>query len=325
MQAHARALVALLLAIGLLPLSQTLAQAPQAQPNDASANSEAYQQAVDESLREHQLGNYAEAFAAMRRAHKLSPSARTHRGLAFAAFELRDYPLAIHHMRAALGDWRKPLTPTMRGEMEAVLARALGYVDRVWVTLEPSTATLLLDGRPPPAPDTEGALLLAMGERTLSAQLKGYRPVERSIKVLGGGSHEMQLKLEPVVAPQVAASGATARATAQDTGANAQTLWGIVTLVAAGTFAVGAGIAVGVREVTANKYNDAECTAEMPSDYCRSKEDTVETAETLAIVGGVTAAAVGVTGAVLLLTASDGGAEVRAAIGPGSVALSGRF
>jgi tetratricopeptide (TPR) repeat protein len=72
-------------------------------PAGASAPADAdYDAEIAAALQEYQRGNWTEAIALFKRAHRLQPSARTHRRLGLTHFEARRYALALEHLEAAL-------------------------------------------------------------------------------------------------------------------------------------------------------------------------------------------------------------------------------
>ena len=124
----------------------------------APANDSAYRATVDEAVREFGAGRFEEARALFKRAHGLSPNARTLRGLGMTAFELRAYVQAIRELQAALADKRKPLEGELRIKVEALLDKSRKFVGVVRLELDPKDASVLLDGKP--RVSTERSLLL---------------------------------------------------------------------------------------------------------------------------------------------------------------------
>lgn len=88
-----------------------------------SSELSAYERAVEEALREYQLGHFEEARAGFLEAHRLSPNARTHRALGMAEFELRNYVDAIEELQAALSSRDKPLDEKARAATQELLRR----------------------------------------------------------------------------------------------------------------------------------------------------------------------------------------------------------
>src|SRR5262245_44240118 len=82
------------------------ALSPRAQAQASGGDAAAYRSAVDDAVSEFAAGRFEEARALFKRAHQLSPNARTLRGLGMTAFELRAYVQAIRELRAALADTR---------------------------------------------------------------------------------------------------------------------------------------------------------------------------------------------------------------------------
>src|SRR5437868_2687260 len=73
------------------------------------AESPQYRALLEEAVGEYDARRYEEARALFRRAHDLSPNARTLRGIGMASFELREYVEALRSLEGSLADKRRPL------------------------------------------------------------------------------------------------------------------------------------------------------------------------------------------------------------------------
>jgi hypothetical protein len=286
-----------------------------------------YERVIRHGLEEYRLGNFAEMYAAMRRAHELDPNARTLRGMGVAAFELKDYVAALVHLRAALVDTRKPLTRELQSEVESMLDRARLYVDTVNVRVEPEEAVLTVDGGAP-VRDEDGKVLLALGRHEFVASLAGHESTTHAVQAVGGKAHEIALTLSVAGAPPASEreAGAAAstglgtdRVTAADDPGATQRTWAYVTLGIGGAFAIATGVALGLRQAAAVRYGSDACP-QPRSVTCADEADQVHTMKTLAIAGGAATGVAVITGMVLLLTADTtepGSASACLPGGPG--------
>jgi hypothetical protein len=106
------------LAVMLVSVAHGVAQAA---PDAAPAGYDAlYEQATNELG----TGNWAGAQALFTQAHELYPNATTLRGLGIAALELGQYDRAASLLERALASGVRPLSPALRAQTEAALARA---------------------------------------------------------------------------------------------------------------------------------------------------------------------------------------------------------
>ena len=129
-----------------------------------------YSEAISQALRELEATNYPEAREEFQRAHALFPNARTLRGLGLVEFELRNYGESVRRLEEALASTVKPLDDKLRAETDALLARARRYLGEVHVDVEPSVATVIVDGtRVELGP--ENSMLLEVGEHTVEGVL----------------------------------------------------------------------------------------------------------------------------------------------------------
>lgn len=194
-----------LVCVGLgLCFAAYLAPVPGARAQAVSANSDAYKQLIEQALSEFRHKNWPEARVLFRRAHELSPSARTLRGMGVVSYEMRDYVQAVRDLDAALSDSRQPLNQEQRSEAETLLSRARTFVGVYNVSVDPGDAVLLLD-RNPAEREADGTLLLSFGEHVISASREGYENARAQITVQGGERGEVKLALVPVSEAPVAA------------------------------------------------------------------------------------------------------------------------
>ena len=159
-----------------------------------------YPQVVQRAISEFEAGHWDEARALFRRAHELSPNARTWRGLAITAFELRRYVDAVRELEAALQDARKPLTEAQRQELSALLVRARAFLSTYRLSVRPAEAQVSIDGAPSQAGESE--LLLDPGLHTLVFTAAGYDEQQLELRAEAGKSQELSVELRPP--PQVA-------------------------------------------------------------------------------------------------------------------------
>src|SRR6266700_2339843 len=161
------------------------------------AESPQYRALLEEAVSEYDARRYEEARALFRRAHDISPNARTLRGIGMASFELREYVEALRSLEASLVDKRRPLTPTQRQQVEVLLERTRAFVGRFFIKTTPKEALLRVDGAPV-ALESDGSLLLSFGRHSLTAEAPGSSPENREINVIGGERQELEFQLRPV-------------------------------------------------------------------------------------------------------------------------------
>lgn len=164
----------------------------------ADDESTAYLKAIRDGVAEYEAGHYEEARSMFRRAHGLSPNARTYRGVGMTSFELRDYVSAVRNLAAALADQRKPLTAEQRKETESLLERGRQFVDVYAIRTLPPQARLLVDGGLPEL-EPDGTILLGFGVHTLEATAPAMAPARATVEVRGGERKNLVLSLSPLL------------------------------------------------------------------------------------------------------------------------------
>jgi hypothetical protein len=155
-----------------------------------------YREYVDNALREYRLSNFNEAKALFARAHALSPSARTLRGLGMCAFELRSYVEAIDWFEQALSSPDRPLTPDMRDEILGLLRQARAFITRVRLSVQPTWAKIRVDTQPAER-DAAGFIRVDPGVHELAIEAAHYEPAMRTLRAVGGEELTLDIVLSP--------------------------------------------------------------------------------------------------------------------------------
>jgi hypothetical protein len=302
----------------------------------------AYRTTIEEAVREFGAGRFEEARSLFKRAHELSPNARTMRGLGMTAFELRAYVQAIRELSAALADKRKPLEGEMRGKVEALLDKARKFVGEVRVELDPKDAALLVDGKPAVF-EPDGSLLLDAGTHVFSATAPKHKATNMRILVEGDTEQTVKMPLEstefqqsmiaPIDAEQlakekdapVAAEPPSEHAQA-DEGGSATSTWAIATLIGAGAFGATAAIFWFVGD---GQYKDLEDSCAPGCSGAQVDDSGVKTSDLLSNVFlGLSAASLATSGVLFIVSAGESGdAPPQAAvhISPLGASITGSF
>jgi hypothetical protein len=171
---------------------------------DSATEASEYRELIEQALSEFKHKNWPEARVLFRRAHELSPNARTLRGMGVVSYEMRDYVHAVLELSAALVDARQPLTDAQRKECETLLGRSRTFVGAFALKLEPSSADVTLDGAPL-VRDKDERVLVPFGEHTLRAVAPGFQDSTSKLAVQGGEQGELRIVL---YRPQAVASAA---------------------------------------------------------------------------------------------------------------------
>jgi hypothetical protein len=147
----------------------------------------------------------------------LFPNARTHRGLGFTEFELRNYGDCIEQLEAALASDVKPLTERLRKDTVQVLARARNFVARVVLEAEPRPTRVLVDDVPVEV-NEGGSVLLRVGEHVIELRAAGFAPERRKLSLKGGEEQVLRVVFSR---PADVEQAVTATSAAPDTGVKA--------------------------------------------------------------------------------------------------------
>jgi hypothetical protein len=213
----------------------------------------AYRELIDEAVSEYEAGHFEESRALFSQAHALMPSARTLRGLGMVEFELRNYAASASYAEQALASQARPLDPELRAKTETLLARANRFIGRFTLELDPSSASIAVDGESTDL-DAQRTLVLAAGDHTLDVTAPGRAAAHRTLRVRGGERETLHIALPPLaaVAPSAVTLGSESQGqgraeitadTDTDDGSVFSSPWFWVALSAV---VVGGGVAVGI-------------------------------------------------------------------------------
>lgn len=202
--------------VGMLAVAPSVAWA---EPSD-------YDHFINDALQAFDAGRWAEARSSFRRAHELSPTARTLRTIGMCSFNLGDYADALRSFDAALAETRKPLTVEQRGQLLELSERSSHKLGRFRLQLSPETATVRVDAAQAVLL-TNHELLLEPGKHDVAVSAEGYATEHREVVVEAGDHATLQLLLQPsaavVAAQPLAQAAAQAPARAAPTQTPAQT------------------------------------------------------------------------------------------------------
>ena len=205
--------VAALAVTMFLPTARAADKPTQSRSGADATDQPAYRKTIEDGLAEYDARHFEEARSLFRRAHEISPNARTFRGIGMTSFELRDYVSAVRNLSAALQDQRKPLSSEQRKHTQDLLDRSRMFVDVYTLTVSPPNARVIIDGHAPEF-EPDGTLVFGFGTHTVEASAHGMAVRSLPITVRGGERKALSVTLEralPASArPDVGAPVATA-------------------------------------------------------------------------------------------------------------------
>ena len=168
-------------------------------PQDAALEV-AYRKTIKDGVAEYDARHFEEARSLFRRAHEMSPNARTFRGMGMTSFELRDYVSAVHNLTAALREQRKTLSTEQRKDAQDLLDRSRMFVDVCTLTVTPKDARIAIDAHTPEF-EPDGTLLLGFGAHSLEVSAPGKATRSISFSIRGGEHRELSITLEQASVP----------------------------------------------------------------------------------------------------------------------------
>jgi hypothetical protein len=264
-----------------------------------------------DAVAEYDAARYLEAQALFQRAHVLSPSARTLRGIGMASFEAGQYVTALRALRAALAERERPLTEPQRRHVASLIARTEVFVARLVVEAHPPDAPIRVDGEIP-AREEDGTILLDPGEHLVTVLGPEGQTERLSVPLVGGTTrtltvHAVSLRREAV--PPLAIGGGA--------------------LLAAAALGAVAAAATGVLALDTHAQVQAACDGFVcPGSSIVVRDRALGLALATDVIG-VASAGVAVVGAALLVigVAQQEPPPISVAAGPSgvSIGVSGAF
>ena len=243
-------------------------------------------------------GKDAEALQLFEKAAELDPgSARVQVHLATVHQALGNWLLADDYLTLALEQQNHSYINRHRESLDEARRVIDANIGKLAVEGQPAGAEVWLNGR------LVGTLPLAkpvratVGSYTLDVRLEGHYPSQRPISITGGALVRETVQLERLPDEAVVLSGGSAEQGHESAGGNAtldspaSRRW--LTWALVGASGVAAGTTVGAlifREVHAGRWNDDTRCLEVDrtrADVCGSEREKVDTAEDVALVGGV--------------------------------------
>jgi tetratricopeptide (TPR) repeat protein len=299
-----------------------------ARPAAAATKAEQAEALIHEGVELRAHDQTARALTVFEKAYQLSRSPRTAAQLGLCELELAKYVDAQRHLLEALASPDHPWIAKNKSILMRQLATAAANVGELALTVSPSGADVLLDGKPIDRSLAGAAIPLEKGTVEVEVRAPGYQPARERITIRGGQREQRTYLLLPEtpVGPAVAmpieapppASGAAVDLTATPPPAGQAARNERLAAWITGGAALGA-LALGTLEAfNAASKRDAfnshtavqggvvvqDCGTAALDAACKPLKDSYDTALTLSVVGFVSAAALGAASAVLFRLSS---------------------
>jgi hypothetical protein len=194
MRARAKASAGVVLFVGVALTGASHAQARRQAPVPVPTAEElAAREAFGRGVHALDESRFAEAAAAFEQSYSLNPAPVAQFNLAFAYRGLGRHLDAIATLERFLqSPGNTPADRVQAGRVELESLRAT--IARLRVTCVPSTAAVLVDGRPATVTD-DGAILLDPGRHAVELSRDGFRPQRREIVLAPGANESLSVTL----------------------------------------------------------------------------------------------------------------------------------
>lgn len=177
----------------------TKPKSPTKSPPSKSASPDAeYKRHMQTGIKLFQESDYDAALAEFEIAYQLKPNSSPLINAALCHKNLRQYTKAVRELERALSAHSTSMSEADRKAVEAAIEELRGLLGYVRIEVEPTNATVLVDGEELPAGAARALVPLAPGTRTISAKAPGHMPAEQTVKVTSGSRDQIvSLKLTP--------------------------------------------------------------------------------------------------------------------------------
>lgn len=140
-------------------------------------------------------GNYGGALAEFEEAYRLKPGAGSLQNVALSQKGLFRYAESAETLEQLLSKHGAELSDGERKAVEDALSELKGLIASIKLHVTPAGARVLLDGRQLSEAEWGAALVVNVGEHTLSVDAPGYAP-ERKLLRIAGGQRELPVNVD---------------------------------------------------------------------------------------------------------------------------------
>ena len=303
-------LIVFAIAMGLLAPWLAAPQSAQAIPADGS------EALIREGLALRRNGNDEGALEKFTQAATIRRSGRALAQIALAEQAIGRWIEAEAHLKEALALRDEAWIAKNRPLLESALADISGHLGMLEVSGNVAGAVVKVNGAVRGRLPLRVPMRVPSGSLTVELEAEGHYPLARTVVVLAGGRARESLNMVPSTQAAVPVftptpSGSTAKApdVGLDSGASAgpTSTWqrpaAIVSMVAAGAFAIYGGISHWQREKSVSQGKADGCTLQSNEPSCRDVRKEISGRETSMMIGYGGAAALAATGGLLLWVA----------------------
>jgi tetratricopeptide (TPR) repeat protein len=300
-----------------------------ARPAAAASKAEQAEALIHEGVELRAHDQTARALTVFEKAYQMSRTPRTAAQLGLCELELGRYVDAQRHLLEALASPDHPWIAKNKAILMRQLATAAANVGELALTVSPSGADVLLNGKPIDRSLAGPAIPLEKGTVEVEVRAPGYQAAHETITIRGGQREQRTYLLLPEQPLQAAVaspletppppSGAMDLATAPPPAGEAARNERTAAWITGGA-ALGALVLGTVEAFNAASKRDAfnshtavqggvvvqDCGTASLDAACKPLKDSYDTALTLSVVGFVSAAALGAASAVLFKLSSLG-------------------
>ena len=312
------------------------------QPQGGAPSKEALDEARTRYERGTQLygeGDYKLAIIEFNRAYELAPNYKVLFNIGQVNLQLGNYAAARRAFEQYLKEGGQEMQDKRRAEVEKELVSLKNRTAHITVVTDVEGAEITIDGNPVGVTPLQAPLLVDAGQHTVAAKKSGRMASSRAVTLAGTDEIKIEFELPAEATPVTAnmVSPIREKETIIQQG-KASYVW--VPWVITGVLAAGATV-TGVFALTAGDDLEAERDAPIKEGQSLAqKREDVDNAQSkarnLAITTDVLAGSAVVAGAIaIIFTVSEANSSektgnhrpsnIRVGVGPGSVALAGKF
>jgi len=325
MNSHLRR-AASVLSLSLAALSPLGAHAQSADSSEASADDvEQARKHFGQGLKLYKDGDFDAALVQFERAYAVKPNFKVLYNIAQCYFELHQYVEARDTLSRYLKDGAGAIESERQTAVQTDLSELQRRIAHLTLQVNVAGATVFVDGKKAGTTPLSAAIDVNEGQRTISVETPDRGSKQRIVRVAGGEEQTVSLDF---AAQASAPSAATSSPKTESARPQASRGLGAGFWVTGGlALALGAG--TGVTGYLAFKaQDDRDKDLRRFGVTARELDDSRDRAKTLALTTDILAGSAIVCAGiatVLLVTHDSGGEQVDLAVGPGKVALRGRF
>jgi hypothetical protein len=292
---------------------------------DTSSDVEQARKHFSQGLKLYKDGDFDAALIQFERAYAVKPNFKVLYNIAQCHFEMHQYVAARDKLSQYLKEGEGSIEAERKTAVENDLGELQHRIAHLTLSVNVDGATVYVDGKKAGTTPLTAAIDVNEGQRTISVETPDRGSKQRVVQLAGGDQQAVSIEFEApsAAAPLQPSRNESARAALGEPQGLGAGFW--ITGISALALGAGAGVTGYLALQAQHDHEDDVQRFGVTSTQLDDSRDRAKTfALTTDILAGSAVVCAGIA-TILLVTHDSGGQQVGLGVGPGNVALRGRF